>query len=128
MTRQALLDYCREQYGTEPEYLWADTPHAAVLRHRDNTKWYGLVMEVTGDRVGLAADQRVDILNVKDIPDEIVHICDMPGFAPAYHMNKRHWLTVILPAFSDPAVVFRLLDRSYDLTAPKRRTTNGRTQ
>lgn len=125
MTRDDIFQYCRDQYGTEPEYPWADTPLAAVLRHRDNAKWYGLIMDVTADKVGGRTHEVIDILNIKGNPDDIVHIREMPGFAPAYHMNKQHWLTVILPEIRDPQVVFRLLDKSYDLTAPKRRAKHG---
>ena len=125
LTREEVLNYCRDQYGTEPEYPWMETPLAAVLRHRDNAKWYGLIMDVTADKVGGRAGETIDILNLKGDPDEIIHIREMPGFAPAYHMNKKHWLTVILPEMKDPAVVFRLIDKSYDLTAPKRSYQNG---
>jgi predicted DNA-binding protein (MmcQ/YjbR family) len=128
MTREEVLDYCRDQYGTDPEYPWADSPQAAVLRHRDNAKWYGLIMDVSGRKVGKATGDVLDVLNIKDDPDDIVHIREMPGFAPAYHMNKKHWLTVILPDIEDPQVVFHLLDKSYDLTAPKRRNQHGSTQ
>ena len=128
MTRQDVLDYCRNQYGTEPEYPWADSPQAAVLRHRDNAKWYGLIMDISGDKVGHASDESIDVLNLKGNPDDIVHIREMPGFAPAYHMNKKHWLTVILPDIENPDVVFRLLDQSYDMTAPKRRKPHAGTQ
>ena len=128
MTRQDVLDYCRNQYGTEPEYPWADSPQAAVLRHRDNAKWDGLSMDISGDKVGRASDESIDVLNIKGNPDDIVHIREMPGFAPAYHMNKKHWLTVILPDIENPDVVFRLLDQSYDMTAPKRRKPHAGTQ
>lgn len=128
MTHEEVLNYCRDQYGTDPEYPWMDTPLAAVLRHRGNAKWYGLVMNVSADKVGGRAGKTVAILNLKGNPDEIVHIREMPGFAPAYHMNKKHWLTVILSEIKDAEVVFRLIDKSYDLTAPKRRKYNGRTQ
>lgn len=37
MTRQELFDWCRQQYGTEPDYPWNDWN--AVLRHTDNNKW-----------------------------------------------------------------------------------------
>lgn len=121
MTRQDILDYCREQYGTEPEYPWMETPLACVLRHRENPKWYGLIMEISADKLGRASQERIDILNLKGDPEDIVHIREMPGFAPAYHMNKTHWLTVILPEISDPAVAFRLLDKSYLLTSTRRK-------
>lgn len=128
MTREDVLDYCKNQYGTEAEYLWADTPDAAALRHRDNAKWYGVFLTVEAKKLGREKDGVLDILDIKGNPDDIVHIREMPGFAPAYHMNKKHWLTIILEEIQDAEVVYRLIDKSYDLTAPKRRKTNGRTQ
>ena len=51
MTRQELFIWVRQQYGTEPEYPWHDWN--AVLRHNDNNKWYGVVLEVSADKLGL---------------------------------------------------------------------------
>ena len=51
MTRQELFTWVRQQYGTEPEYPWHD--RTAVLRHNDNNKWYGVVLEVSADKLGL---------------------------------------------------------------------------
>ena len=39
---------------------------------------------------------------------------------PAYHMNKRHWISVILDGSMEEAEICRLIQESYDLTAPKR--------
>ena len=44
MTRQQLFQWMKRRYGVEPDYPWAD--ENAVLRHRDNNKWFALVMEV----------------------------------------------------------------------------------
>ena len=52
MTRQELFTWIRQQYGTEPEYPWHDWN--AVLRHNDNNKWYGVVLEVSADKLGLS--------------------------------------------------------------------------
>ena len=49
MTRQELFTWIRQQYGTEPEYPWHDWN--AVLRHNDNNKWYGVVLEVSADKL-----------------------------------------------------------------------------
>ncbi len=125
MTREDIIAYCRDNYGTEPEYPWGDLPDAAVLRHRDNAKWYGVFLSVSADKLGRQTHEKLDLLDIKGDPDEIVHIREMQGFAPAYHMNKKHWLTVILSEVTDPAVVFALLDKSYEMTAPKRRKPHG---
>lgn len=50
----------------EPDYPWGD--ENAVLRHTGNKKWYGLIMEVRRDRIGLQCDGTIDILNVKCDP------------------------------------------------------------
>lgn len=38
MNRQEVFDWCRQRYGTEPDYPWNDWN--AVLRHTDNNRWY----------------------------------------------------------------------------------------
>ena len=63
MTRQELFTWVCQKYGTEPEYPWHD--RNAVLRHKDNNKWYGVVLEVSVDKLGLPEAGIIDILNVK---------------------------------------------------------------
>ena len=66
MTRQELFTWIRLRYGTEPEYPWHDWN--AVLRHNDNNKWYGVVLEVSADKLGLPEAGIIDVLNVKSDP------------------------------------------------------------
>ena len=63
--RGAILAYVREKFGTEPEYPWARYPHYAVLRQQQGRKWYALIMDVPPDRLGLAGDGPVEIINLK---------------------------------------------------------------
>ena len=35
MEREEIFQYVKEQYGTEPEYLWKKDPDSAVLRHKN---------------------------------------------------------------------------------------------
>jgi mmcQ protein len=39
-----------------------------VLRHNDNNKWYGVVLEVSADKLGLPEAGIIDVLNVKSNP------------------------------------------------------------
>ena len=66
MTRQELFTWIHQQYGTEPEYPRHDWN--AVLRHNDNNKWYGVVLEVSADKLGLPVAGIIDVLNVKSDP------------------------------------------------------------
>lgn len=63
---QEIFDYVKTRYNTVPDYPWHDAN--AVLRHADNRKWYGLVMEVGRDKIGLSGDGTVDVINVKCDP------------------------------------------------------------
>ena len=94
MDRQQVFDYVRQRYGTLPDYPWAD--QNAVLRHRGNQKWYGLVMEVGREKLGLLEAGTVHILNVKCDPMLIGSLRMREGFHPAYHMNKDTWISVRL--------------------------------
>lgn len=117
--RGTVLAYAARQYGTAPEYLWRALPGYAVLRRPDNGKWYGIVMNVTTDKLGLPGREPADILEVKCDPILSGSLRLQPGILPAYHMKKDSWLTVLLDGTVEPETVFALLDRSYQLTGPR---------
>ena len=121
MEKQTLFAYVKQQYGTEPEYLWND--ENAVLRRKDSGKWYAAVLPVCGDKLGLSAELTVDILNVKCDPILIGSLRQQAGFHPAYHMNKEKWISIRLDGSVDAVQIENLLAISYELTAPKK---NGR--
>ena len=37
------------------------------------------------------------------------------GFLPGYHMNKQHWITILLEGSVSEAKILDFLDMSYDL-------------
>ena len=94
MTRQELFTWIHQQYGTEPEYPRHDWN--AVLRHNDNNKWYGVVLEVSADKLGLPEAGIVDVLNVKSDLLLIGSLRGQKGYFLAYHMNKEKWLSIQL--------------------------------
>ena len=91
-----------------------------MLRHNDNNKWYGVVLEVSADELGLPEAGIVDVLNVKSDPLLIGSLRGQDGYFPAYHMNKEKWLSIQLgkPELDD--AIKDLLSLSYELTAPKK--------
>ena len=117
--RCSLLSYAKERYGTEPEYPWASLPNYCVLRHADNQKWYGLIMDIPAEKLGLPSKERVDILDVKLDPILVGSLLSAPGFFPAYHMNRDSWITVLLDGSVKIEEIIPLLDLSYSATAEK---------
>jgi predicted DNA-binding protein (MmcQ/YjbR family) len=42
------------------------------------------------------------------------------GITPGYHMNKKHWITVLLDSDVPDELIEELVTASYDLVRPKR--------
>lgn len=125
MTRQKVFDYVKKKYKTEPDYPWFD--NNAVLRHKGNNKWYGLIMEVRRGRLGISGDGTVDVLNVKCDPLLVSFLRQQEGFHPAYHMNKDKWLSIRLDGSVPEREIKSLVDLSYEMTAAKK-TIPGRSR
>lgn len=118
MNRQQVFSFVKQRYGTQPEYPWQDWN--AVLRHGENQKWYGVILEVGRDKLGLEGDGQVDVLNVKCDPMTVGSLLAQDGFHRAYHMNKEKWISIRLDGSVEEGEIRSLLDYSYTLTGPKR--------
>ena len=114
-----MVDLITNQYGAEPEYLFRDDPYTAVFRHGNNRKWFAIIMRITKDKLGLREPELVDVVNFKADPFFIGSLLGTPGFFPAYHMNKTHWITAALNGSASDEDILMLLDMSFDLTAVK---------
>lgn len=112
-----VVAYICETYDTEPEFLWRKTPGNAVFRHLNNRKWFAaLLLATPGRRLGLAEDAPVDILDLKCDPKLIGSLLASGRCLPGYHMNKDHWITVLLDGSIPLPEVCTLIDLSYDIT------------
>ena len=120
MTKQQFLEYCLNTYGTSPDCPFDEDFETAVLRHEDNRKWYALVMQVSRRKFDFDNDDMIDVVNLK-LPTEMFGSFGAPeGVYPAYHMNKLHWISVLLPDAPDEVVQF-LSHVSFEATKEKRK-------
>lgn len=91
-----------------------------MLRHADNRKWYALVMRVSRRKFGFDSDEVIDVVNLK-LPVEMFGSFGVAdGVYPAYHMNKPHWISVLLPDAPEDVVRF-LVNVSFEATKNKRK-------
>ncbi|WP_329120725.1 MmcQ/YjbR family DNA-binding protein [Streptomyces sp. NBC_01353] len=74
------------------------------------------VFKVAGKMFALASlDGRPLSINLKCEPEEAVRLREeYSAVAPGYHMNKRHWNTVVVGGLPD-RMVRELIEDSYDL-------------
>ena len=96
MTRAKLIQQIAEHYGAEPEYIFRDEPDICVFRHAGNRKWFAIIMKVPARSLGLGGPEPLDVVNFKADPFFIGSLLGQPGFLPAYHMNKTHWISALL--------------------------------
>ncbi len=120
MNREELRRYIMEEYHAENDFPWLKYPEYEVFRHPANRKWFALVMEVTGDRLGLPDKERHTVVNLKCDPLLIGSLCTEPGFFPAYHMSKTSWITAALDGSAPDEKLKMLLELSFEATVPKR--------
>lgn len=85
-----------------------------------------LVYKVGGKMFGLASpDDFPPSINLKCDPERAMLLREEhEAITPGYHMNKRHWNTVVLDGSVPAGLVGELIDHSYELVVaslPKQR-------
>ena len=126
--RQKITDYIKDKYDVSPKYPWEKYDDNAVFRHIDNRKWFALIMDVTRDKLGLEGGDIVSVINLK-IDDVILRdmLIAQNGIMPAYHMNKLHWITVLLDGSVPEDQVKDLIEVSYKATESRKRVSGRKT-
>ena len=78
-----------------------------------------LVFKVGGKMFALLAiDEVPPRVNLKCDPDLALELRDRyDDVQPGYHMNKKHWNTVVLQSRIPEAEVRKMIDHSYELVA-----------
>lgn len=108
-----VIEYIGAKYGTELEFLWDSSPNSAVARHSGTKKWYGVIMTIPKNRLGFDSNEPVEVINLHIKSDKIASVTDGICIFPGWHMNKKHWITVILDGRLPDDVLFERIDESY---------------
>ena len=116
---ELVIKYIREKYGDELEFLWEKFDDNAIWRRKDNNKWYGALLTAAKCKIGLEGEEKIEILDLRISPQEVESIIDNKRYFPAYHMNKKSWITVCLDGSLDIVEIYRRIDESYILALKK---------
>ncbi len=108
-----LIEYVREKYGNEPEYLWEKFPKNAIVRRNDNSKWYAIFLTVSKEKLGFNDNTSIEIIDIRtENADEVI---DNQTIFPGYHMNKKYWITIPLDGRLSLDSIKTIIDKSYVL-------------
>lgn len=117
--RAKIEKYINKTYKPLQEHPWMDTPNHTTFKHPDNKKWFALIMDVPYEKLSIEKERIVDVINLKNIPEIIGGLRKRKGILPAYHMNKEHWISVLLDGTVEEKDICELIDISFELTRKK---------
>ena len=113
---QAILDH----FQVKPDFPWEHSSRYqsyGAFRHTSNRKWFALIMNVKREVLDKDGNTSlIDILNVKIPPAQGDELRQIPGIYPAYHMNHKTWISVVLDETLPDEKILELIDTSYQLT------------
>jgi len=115
--REEIENYINKNFNAIQEFPWEKYPNFTTFKHRDNKKWFALIADVSYKKLQIKKEGIIDVINLKIIPEMVGSLRKDEGILPAYHMNKEHWITILLDGTVPKQKIFNLIDISYDLTS-----------
>ena len=115
-----VLRYVKERYNSTTVKPFKTNPDIKALVTIKN-KWYALFLDVEYSKLqkDSLVDSKVKIINLKHLSSEISTVINNRNVFPAYHMNKNHWISVVLDNNIDIEYVKELIELSYNLVNNK---------
>lgn len=118
--RKFVLEYIQSLPDVSYDCPFDEDFDSTVMRHKSSGKWFGLIMSVSGNKIGREDPAILDIMNLKSNPEDSMILFELyPTIIPAYHMNKTHWITVPLDNSVSSGIICSLINKSYHLTNKK---------
>ena len=110
-----IAKFIDETYGVKPDFPWKDDN--GVFRHLDTRKWFSLIMYISLNSLLKNGDSHMlNIMNVKVDVLKRDELYGIKGIYPAYHMNHKTWISVVLDDTIRDDKIIELIQSSFDLT------------
>ncbi len=111
---ERLMTYISQRYQGRIEYLWERSPDSGAIRHLETLKWYGVFMTIDWKKLDAGKSGKIEVLNVKT--NQASDLTHEKGIYPAFHMNKKYWVSIPLDNTLADEELFALVDSSWQLT------------
>ncbi len=108
-----------DKYADIPQFLWKNFPGYAVFTHKEDQRWYALIMDIDRYKLGLGKG-RTEIIDVKADTETIGRLIKRKGYYEAYYMDKKIWLTAVLDDTLRDKDIMKLVDASFEMPDPKK--------
>lgn len=111
-----IANLIKEKYLIQPEFLFNDYPTYGIFRNQKTNKWFGIIMNIKKKKLDKISEEEVEIINLKVLKEQIATPRDNQSIYPAYHMNKHHWISVVLDNTLSDEFIMSIVDMSYALS------------
>lgn len=113
-----ILRFIKETFDAKPEFLWKSLPEIAALRVPGKKPWFAVIGRIPKEKIGKEEDGFAEVINLKDEPKAVASRIGEKNAYPAYHMNKRHWYTLLLDESLEDEEIESLVMTSFDIVNP----------
>ena len=120
MLRTRISEYITDNYATEEERLWMEFPGYGVFRNSRNKKWFAIIMDLEYKKLKIEKEGKANVLVLKCRQELIPALLERKGFLPAYHMNKKYWISILLDGTAPEEEIKKAVDMSYEIVEKKR--------
>jgi len=123
LTPQAnrLAELIFKSYNDKPAFMWDSYPTFGVFKNPKNNKWYGLIMNIDFSKIDKPKKGEVEVINIKLDTKEIENLLKQKGFYPAWHMNKKYWITITLNETLSDEEIMKYVEKSHQFTLSKKK-------
>ena len=108
-----------KKYRNKPEFLWDKFQGTGIFRNPDTQKWYLAVLDVDRGKLQKNKKGKIEVANLKLAPEKIENLLTQKHFYPAYHMNKKYWISIILDDSVSDDKIMELIEESHSYTVHK---------
>ena len=87
--REQIFEYAKSKYETLPDSPWREYPDYAILRHSDDGKWYGLIMNLPKSKLGLGKNLSTPAMEFDRYTVERENHSSLASFAASLSSDQR---------------------------------------
>ena len=118
--REDIFAYVKQKYGIHEVYPLSTAPACPVMRHEDSRKWFVVIMDVPGEKLGCTGTEWMDVIDVKlDDPFLVSVLARQDGYYNGYHISRGNWVSITLDGTVPFEEICRWIDESFLTTASK---------
>ena len=114
-----ICEKIKEKFKDNPVFPWEQETGYGVFKNPDSKKWYALIMNIDYSKIDKKKSGEIEVINVKLDENIIPELIMQKGFFPAWHMNKKTWVTIILNDTLSDRKIMDCIAMSHEYTVKK---------